>query len=194
MNGRSRDVVLLGRSGTGSPLSLCEIHKLEVCECEFLILRLRSGPQFDIDTYHQAENGMQCLNHKDGPGCNLPAEPVDVLVASGSCQPYSAMRRGASIRNVSVQNHPGYGVTFNASDSIVSAVGVLLPRAFISEQVMGFGTVDKSTGLSPKSDFIQAIMGTTDSNGNPHFTKCLSMKMDAAMFLEVSRPRLISNC
>jgi hypothetical protein len=139
----------------------------------------------------QAEAGLPCKIHPSGEGCELPVD-VDVLDASGPCQPYSALRNSGFA--TAPEKHPLYKTTFGKTGSVISVCRKTLPRVFISEQVEGFAKESKENpGMSPKTEFVSEVLGITRPDGTAHFTNCLTVKQDAAKFVRTARPRL-SGC
>ena len=140
----------------------------------------------------QAEIGASCRCHPQNgsAGCHLPAD-VDILVGSGPCQPYSALRQGVNANTKPIMEHHGYDTTFGKQGSLVSIVRRVLPKVYISEQVMGFGNPydKKFPEVCPKHDFVDTIMQITGRDGEEHFKKCIVLKLDSKLMLEAGRPR-----
>ena len=133
---------------------------------------------------------MPCLDEKSGCcGCSWPAPlAVDLLWASGACQPCSAMRRG--VNSVSPEKHEGWSVTFGETDSVLDTVRRLQPNVFGSEQVLGFLVPYKGRDGSPKDDFMHAVMSVKrDGTDDAHFVAAACMKLDSGCFIQGARPR-----
>jgi hypothetical protein len=139
--------------------------------------------------------GLPCKNHPDGQGCCLPkAGEVDVLDVSGPCQPFTNMTRSGFSKTP--QEHRSYNTTFGESGSVCSVVQAVLPKIFISEQVLGFAKpfVKDEPQTSPKAEFISKIMGTVNSQGNHHFENCMAINLDSKEFIDCNRPRFPGPC
>jgi hypothetical protein len=137
----------------------------------------------------QAEDGAPCARHPDqSSGCPLP-DSVDVLFGSGPCQPYSQLRRSGNATKVTA--HDGYHATFGSDGSIISVCRRVLPRIFLTEQVLGFGTpyTKGVPDITPKSEFVSEVMGIVNGSGNHHFAKCICVQLDSGDFLTCGRPR-----
>jgi hypothetical protein len=121
----------------------------------------------------------------------MPGEgEIDILDASGPCQPFSAMRNSGFSKPA--EQHDLYGVTFADAGSIISACKLLKPMIFMSEQVIGFGKSEKDNKMSsPKSDFIAEVMSIPGEEGLAHFKHCISITLDAKSFINTDRPRFL---
>ena len=142
----------------------------------------------------KAEDGRPCKIHPESDSCKLPAEGVvDVLVACAPCQPYTKLRNGCGVADC--RDHPGYSVMFSETGSVISLTGKILPAVFISEQVRGFDKpYDKNSTTSPKTDFVDQVMGIRRRSGALHFSAWACAAMDSKMFVHGSRPRCPKSC
>ncbi len=88
------------------------------------------------------------------------------------------------------QEHKEYPALFGFSGSVLSIVRKVLPKFFISEQVIGFGkSFKEAPQSSPKSEFVQEVLGITDAEGAYHFEHCMAIESDSKDFVDGSRPR-----
>jgi hypothetical protein len=147
-------------------------------------LRLRNS--------NQAELGLPCRRHPSSTECKLP-EPgqVDIMVGSGPCQPYSNLRHSGFAKPP--EEHSGYSATFGEVGSITSVCQKVLPRYFITEQVLGFskpGNKDHPE-INPKTEFIGQVMSILTPEGLSHFHKCISLQLDSKLFIQAGRPRFL---
>ncbi len=83
----------------------------------------------DRQTHTEAELGSPCKIHSgERDTCSLPPRgTVDIVVGSGPCEPFSALRNGAGSRNTAALNHAGYNVSFGETGSLISVVKSLCP-------------------------------------------------------------------
>lgn len=133
---------------------------------------------------------MPCKMHPTSNGCRLATseDEIDILDASGPCQPFSKMRNGGFSKQP--EEHDEYGTTFAAMGSVLSVVRRVLPKVFVSEQVQGFGkTAKHGLGESPKSTFVREVLGIVGRDGRPHFENCIAVTLDSSDFVKSSRPR-----
>jgi len=140
-----------------------------------------------MNSTREAEAGKPCRVHDDSKGCTLPSA-VDSMWASGPCQPYTKLRNGCGPEP---EGHGGYNATFGEEGSIISIAKKLRPSFLFSEQVLGFGTRSKDSGISPMDKFCAELMDIEKPDGTPHFGGHLSLQIDSNLFVKTRRPRYL---
>ena len=119
---------------------------------------------------------MPCDRHPDRDSCKL--ESPDIFCACAPCQPYSVQRRtGPS----SAEAHADYKTLWGEEGSVLSMVQRLLPKIFVSENVMGFE--------GRKQELINQVFAIKNRAGEQHFTTGGCIKLDAKDWVTCSRPR-----
>jgi hypothetical protein len=159
---------------------------------------LLQNAHFSIIKYHmfcteslQAENSMPCRRHPRRESCSLPAPmTIDILVASGTCQPFSALKNGCGPSDC--RNHKTYGVTFDTIGSVISQNERLLPGISVSEQVKGFLIpYDKGQLESPDSDYVKRMNDICRPDGTKHFVAHRKLIVDSDVFMDPTRYRSV---
>ena len=119
----------------------------------------------------------------------MPTKDIDILFASAPCQPYSAMRHGSGPKDPKA--HHGFNVMFGKEGGVASAVQVVRPRIFISEQVKGFSKPYSKDvpEFSAKTDLVDRIMTIKKDDGTYHFACHICITLDSKDFIDGSRPR-----
>ena len=138
------------------------------------------------------ETGRPCWNHPESrSGCKFPPPGhTDICWGSGPCQPVSQQRRNTNVQLG--EEHPGYSALFGDSGSIISCVRRLLPKIFITENVVGFAHKQKY-GIyqlqTPLDHFIKKMYQIYDGKGRQWFVAHICLATDASIWIFANRPR-----
>ena len=131
-----------------------------------------------------------CTRHP-GSSCSLP-EPltIDLLEASGACQPYST-KSGARMQGSDPRDHPGHHSIFGDYDSIKAVTKLVLPHRLFFEEVVGFERAyKKGELLNALAEFERDFLRVERPTGRKHFAAFAYDKIDAKPFVHRSRIRL----
>ena len=120
-----------------------------------------------------------------------PPGVIDVAIMCAPCPPYSIMRDHSK---VSVRDHELYDVLFGNVGSVVSVCITLKPRAFLSEQVMGFLRPHSSEELvTPMEELFEKLKSIGGKDGEPHFTGVGYTVLNSSVFVPNRRERYAPN-
>ena len=134
---------------------------------------------------------MNSWTRHPGCVCSLP-EPllIDVMEASGACQPYS-VKSGARMQGSDPRDHPGHHSIFGEYDSIKAVTKLVLPHRLMFEEVLGFERPYKRGELSNAlAEFEHDFLEIRRAAGQQHFEAFAFEKIDVKPWANGNRCRL----